>query len=48
MLTGTYNHVNETFLDLAGVEPHPRMQGRSLRPLLAGQPGDEVGWRTAA
>jgi len=38
----------ETLLDLAGAEPHPRMQGRSMRPLLEGRPGDEVGWRTAA
>jgi arylsulfatase A-like enzyme len=33
-----------TLLDLAGAEPHPRMQGRSLRPLLAGEPVDD--WRT--
>jgi arylsulfatase A-like enzyme len=38
----------QTLLDLAGVDPHPRMQGRSMRPLLAGSPGSEVGWRTAA
>lgn len=38
----------QTFLDLAGVEPHPRMQGRSLRPLLEGRRGEEVDWRTAA
>ncbi|HEX7745229.1 MAG TPA: sulfatase [Micromonosporaceae bacterium] len=35
-----------TLLDLAGVSAHPRMQGRSLRPLLAGQrPAD---WRDCA
>jgi arylsulfatase A-like enzyme len=34
-----------TLLDLAGLPPHPRMQGRSLRPLLRGErPGD---WREA-
>ncbi|MDT0305166.1 sulfatase family protein [Streptomonospora wellingtoniae] len=34
-----------TILDLAGVGPHPRMQGRSLAPLLRGErPGD---WRDA-
>ncbi|MGH3331180.1 MAG: sulfatase family protein [Nocardioidaceae bacterium] len=38
----------QTFLDLTGVKPHPRMQGRSLRPLLEGGTGEEVGWRTAA
>jgi arylsulfatase A-like enzyme len=27
----------QTLLDLAGVPAHPRMQGRSLRPLLAGR-----------
>lgn len=33
----------QTFLELAGVDPHPRMQGRSLVPLLRGeQPSD---WR---
>ncbi|MGH3683442.1 MAG: sulfatase family protein, partial [Natronosporangium sp.] len=34
----------QTFLDLAGLPPHPRMQGRSLRPLLRGQRPDE--WPT--
>lgn len=35
----------QTLLDLAGVAPHPRMQGRSLVPLLRGEhPGD---WRDA-
>ncbi|HET6626227.1 MAG TPA: sulfatase [Nocardioidaceae bacterium] len=38
----------QTFLDLAGVEPHPRMQGRSMRPLLEGADPEQVGWRTAA
>ncbi|TDD73152.1 DUF4976 domain-containing protein [Jiangella aurantiaca] len=34
-----------TFLDLAGLPTHPRMQGRSLRPLLRGErPAD---WRTS-
>ncbi|HEY8455065.1 MAG TPA: sulfatase [Actinopolymorphaceae bacterium] len=28
----------QTFLDYAGIDPHPRMQGRSLRPLLRGEP----------
>ena len=37
----------QTFLDLAGVEPHPRMQGRSMRPLLEGRDPDQVGWRTS-
>jgi arylsulfatase A-like enzyme len=33
----------QTLLELAGVPPHPRMQGRSLRPLLRGErPAD---WR---
>jgi arylsulfatase A-like enzyme len=35
----------QTLLDLAGAQPAPRMQGRSLRPLLRGQPQDE--WRRA-
>jgi arylsulfatase A-like enzyme len=36
----------QTFLDLAGVEPHPRMQGRSIVPLLSGdRPAD---WRRSA
>jgi arylsulfatase A-like enzyme len=33
----------QTLLDLAGVAAHPRMQGRSLRPLLAGRPPPD--WR---
>jgi arylsulfatase A-like enzyme len=33
----------QTLLDLAGVPAHPRMQGRSLRPLLRG--GRPAGWR---
>jgi arylsulfatase A-like enzyme len=33
----------QTLLDLAGVPAHPRMQGRSLRPLLAGR--TPPGWR---
>jgi arylsulfatase A-like enzyme len=33
-----------TLLDLAGVEPPPRMQGRSLLPLLRGETPDD--WRT--
>jgi len=51
---GTHSHVlvlnvdfAQTLLDLAGVDPHPRMQGRSMRPLLAGRDPDEVGWRTS-
>ncbi|MAT69049.1 MAG: sulfatase [Planctomycetaceae bacterium] len=35
----------ETFLDAAGVEPPPEMQGRSLRPLLTGEPAPD--WRTS-
>ncbi|MFJ6574163.1 sulfatase [Streptomyces sp. NPDC091292] len=35
----------QTLLDLAGVEPHPRMQGRSLVPLLRGQQPPD--WRQA-
>ncbi|WP_327091533.1 sulfatase [Nonomuraea sp. NBC_01738] len=36
----------QTFLDYAGVAAHPRMQGRSFRPLLRGEAvGD---WRTSA
>ncbi len=35
----------QTFLELGGVEAHPRMQGRSLVPLLAGKDPDTVGWR---
>ncbi|HSE10270.1 MAG TPA: sulfatase [Nocardioidaceae bacterium] len=38
----------QTFLDLAGVEADARMQGRSMRPLLEGSPGEDVGWRTAS
>jgi len=38
----------QTLLDLAGVEAHPRMQGRSMRPLLEGRGPEEVGWRMAA
>ncbi|WP_026876394.1 sulfatase family protein [Jiangella gansuensis] len=37
--------VAQTFLDLAGAPAHPRMQGRSLRPLLAGTRPDD--WRSA-
>lgn len=33
----------QTILDLAGVEAHPRMQGRSLVPLLRGERPDD--WR---
>ncbi|WP_329029450.1 sulfatase family protein [Streptomyces sp. NBC_01423] len=33
----------QTILDLAGVEAHPRMQGRSLVPLLKGERPDD--WR---
>jgi arylsulfatase A-like enzyme len=36
----------QTFLDLAGVDAHPRMQGRSMLPLLAGRDPVDVGWRT--
>lgn len=35
----------QTFLDYAGVPAHPRMQGRSLRPVLAGRTPDD--WRRA-
>jgi arylsulfatase A-like enzyme len=35
----------QTFLDLAGVPAHPRMQGRSLRPLLRGE--RPAGWPTS-
>ena len=34
-----------TLLDLAGLPPHPRMQGRSLLPLLTGEEADD--WRDA-
>lgn len=37
--------VAPTFLDLAGVPVPAEVQGRSLRPLLAGEP--PAGWRTA-
>jgi len=37
----------QTFLELCGVEAHPRMQGRSLVPLLAGADPDEIGWRAS-
>ena len=33
----------QTLLDLAGVDPHPRMQGRSMRPLLEGRSPEEAG-----
>lgn len=36
----------QTILDYAGVMPHPRMQGRSLRPLLKGGSSPED-WRTS-
>ncbi|RYU11809.1 sulfatase [Nocardioides iriomotensis] len=36
----------QTFLDLAGVAALPRMQGRSLVPLLRGDDPETVGWRT--
>ncbi|AXK37369.1 DUF4976 domain-containing protein [Streptomyces armeniacus] len=35
----------QTLLDLAGVPAHPRMQGRSLLPLLRGE--EVADWRTA-
>src|SRR5690606_23666690 len=35
----------QTILDLAGVPAHPRMQGRSLVPLLRGERPDD--WRDA-
>lgn len=35
----------QTVLDIAGVEPHERMQGRSLLPLLQGRTPDD--WRNA-
>ena len=35
----------EMILDYAGIEPDPRMQGRSIRPLLQGRTPDD--WRTA-
>jgi len=38
----------QTVLDLGGVPAHPRMQGRSMRPLLTGADGAEVGWRESA
>ena len=36
----------QTFLELAGVDAHPRMQGRSLVPLLGGADPASIGWRT--
>ncbi|MEU2429170.1 sulfatase [Streptomyces sp. NPDC007861] len=37
-----------TLLDMAGLAPHPRMQGRSLLPLLRGEGEEERGeWRDA-
>ena len=36
----------QTFLELAGVDAHPRMQGHSLVPLLRGDDPAAVGWRT--
>lgn len=41
----------QTFLDLAGVPAHPRMQGRSMVPLLRGEAPEAVGaagWRRSA
>lgn len=35
----------QTFLELAGVEAHPRMQGRSLVPVLHGETPDD--WQTS-
>lgn len=35
----------QTILDLAGAEAHPRMQGRSLLPLLRGEHPED--WRQA-
>lgn len=35
----------QTFLELAGVDAHPRMQGRSLLPVLRGQTPDD--WQTS-
>ncbi len=40
--------IAQTMLDLAGVEGHPRMQGRSMVPLLTGDSAEQVGWRTSA
>jgi choline-sulfatase len=36
-----------TWLDAAGVEAPPYLPGRTLRPLLAGQAPEQVGWRAA-
>lgn len=36
----------QTLLDLAGVDPHPRMQGASMVPLLEGADPADAGWRT--
>ncbi|MDQ4007197.1 MAG: sulfatase [Actinomycetota bacterium] len=38
----------QTFLDLAGVPAHPRMQGRSMVPLLRGDDATVAGWRQTA
>jgi arylsulfatase A-like enzyme len=38
----------QTFLDLADVPAHPRMQGRSMLPLLRGEDTESVGWRGSA
>jgi arylsulfatase A-like enzyme len=38
----------QTLCELAGAPAHPRMQGRSLVPLLGGADPTGVGWRTAA
>jgi arylsulfatase A-like enzyme len=38
----------QTVLDLAGVPPPERMQGRSMRPLLTGADPQAVGWRESA
>ncbi|NUR24834.1 MAG: sulfatase [Catenulispora sp.] len=37
----------QTLLDFAGLEAHPRMQGRSFRPLLRGETPSPDGWRTS-
>jgi arylsulfatase A-like enzyme len=38
----------QTLCELAGVPAHPRMQGRSLVPLLDGADPTAIGWRTSA
>jgi arylsulfatase A-like enzyme len=38
----------QTILELAGVPAHPRMQGRSMVPLLAGADASAIGWRETA